>query len=93
MIDGLWSGLLGGFLGPLVSRAIGKLSYWKVFIFILALIYIFIFSVAILKAGFEQGVATSIGIIFTVPGVFVPIGFSAIFSFCALLHARSNKRS
>ncbi|MCA8282466.1 hypothetical protein LGN21_23015 [Burkholderia cepacia] len=92
MIDGLWSGLLGGFLGPVVAKIIGKFSYWKVFVFMLACIYIFIFSVAIFKSGVEKGFSTAVAISLGMPGALVPIGFAAVFAFCAFLQVRSGKK-
>ncbi|WP_321838742.1 hypothetical protein [Burkholderia cepacia] len=92
MIDGLWSGLLGGFLGPVVAKIIGKFSYWKVFVFILVCIYIFIFLVAIFKSGVEKGFSTAVAISLGMPGALAPIGFAAVFAFCAFLQVRSGKK-
>ena len=92
MIDGLWSGLLSGFLGPVVAKIIGKFSYWKVFVFMLTCIYIFIFSVAIFKSGVEKGFSTAAAISLGMPGALVPIGFAAVFAFYAFLQARSGKK-
>ncbi|NLA17060.1 hypothetical protein GPU89_05500 [Burkholderia cepacia] len=81
MIDGLWSGLLGGFLGPVVAKIIGKFSYWKVFVFILVCIYIFIFLVAIFKSGVEKGFSTAVAISLGMPGHWRRLGLPRFLHF------------
>jgi hypothetical protein len=92
MIDGFWSSVLGGMLGPAISRWLGRYTFWKVFAISLIAMYALMFLVASFKFGVVHAIKTVSAIVFTVPGFFAPAGIAAALAFCAFLGATSAKK-
>ncbi|MEX3896313.1 hypothetical protein [Paraburkholderia sp. BR10954] len=92
MIDGFWSGIFGGLLGPAISRWLGRYTFWKVFFLTLTAIYALMFLIAGFKFGVVHAFKTISAIIFTVPGFFAPAGIAAALAFCAFLGATAAKK-
>jgi hypothetical protein len=92
MIDGFWSGIFGGLLGPAISRWLGRYTFWKVFVISLIGIYALMFLIASFKFGVVHAIKTISTIIFTIPGFFAPAGIAVALAFCAFLGATSAKK-
>lgn len=92
MIDGFWSGIFGGLLGPVISRWLGRYRFWKVFFVLLIGMYASLFFIGIFKIGLAESAKRIVAVIFTLPGILAPIGVAAALALCALLGATPAKK-
>jgi hypothetical protein len=92
MIDGFWSGVFGGLLGPAISRWLGRYRFWKVFIVLLIGLYASLFFIGIAKVGLADSAKRIVAMVSTLPGILAPVGIAAALAFCAFLGATSAKK-
>lgn len=85
MVDGFWSGILGGLFGPVIAQWMAKLKYWVVFLVAMMATHIGLFIVGAYARGIHYAIKVTLEDAFTPVGILVPMGIGLLAVFVTFI--------
>ena len=85
MIDDVFSGILSGLFGPVISQWALKFRYRLIFAVVVISIYVFAYLSIVIGNGWSNSFDIFIDRTFTLTGVLVPIGIGLIAVACVFV--------